>query len=114
MKRLYCFIHSLKPIGYYYARILITNFKNILVMTNNEKSWLKFTAAIIKEIVERRKYSKATLDIAPDDAWFKESCNFIGLICDLQDFAATLENVVKYAEMSEKNEAPLLLHPVRH
>lgn len=70
-------------------------------MTNEKKRWLKQTAAVVKAIVEKRKYSKATLDIAPDDAWFKDSCNFIGLVCDLQDFAATLENMVKYAEMSE-------------
>lgn len=70
-------------------------------MTNEKKKWLKQTAKVIKAIVEKRKYSKATLDIGPDDAWFKESCNFIGLVCDLQDYAATLENLVKYAEMSE-------------
>lgn len=70
-------------------------------MTNEKKRWLKQTAAVVKAIVEKRKYSKATLDIAPEDAWFQESCNYIGLVCDLQDFAATLENMVKYAEMSE-------------
>lgn len=70
-------------------------------MTKGEKSWLLQTAAIIKAIVEKRMYSQATLDIGPDDAWFKESCNFIGLVCDLQDFSEALKNVVKYAEMRE-------------
>lgn len=70
-------------------------------MTNEKKRWLKQTAAIIKAIVEKRKYSKATLDIGVDDAWFEESSNFIGLVSDMLDFAATLENMVKYAEMSE-------------
>ena len=71
-------------------------------MTNEKKKWHKQTAAIIKAIVEKHEYSQATLDIGPDDAWFKDSSNFIGLVCDLQSFAATLENMVKYAEMSEK------------
>lgn len=70
-------------------------------MTNEKKKWLKQTAAVIKAIAEKRKYSKATLDIKPDEPWFEESCNFIGLVCDLQDFAATLENMAKYAEMCE-------------
>lgn len=70
-------------------------------MTNEKKKWLLQTAAVILAIVEKRKYSKATVDIAYDDAWFEESCNYIGLVCDLQDFAATLQNMVKYAEMSE-------------
>ena len=70
-------------------------------MTNEKKKWLKQTAAVIKAIVEKRKYSKATLDIGPDDAWFEDSCNFIGLVCDLLDFAEQLEIMVKYSEMSE-------------
>lgn len=70
-------------------------------MTNEKKKWLKQTAAVIKAIVEKRKYSKATLDVAPEDALFQDSCNFVGLVWDLQDFATTLENMVKYSEMSE-------------
>lgn len=70
-------------------------------MTKGEKSWLLQTAAIIEAIVEKRMFSQATLEIGPDDAWFKESCNFIGLVCDLQDFTTTLKNMVKYAEKRE-------------
>ena len=53
-------------------------------MSDEKKRWLKQTAAVIKAIVERQ-----------------EACNFVDLVCDLQDFAATLENMVKYAEMCE-------------
>lgn len=70
-------------------------------MTKGEKSWLLQTAAIIETIVEKHMFSQATLEIGPDDAWFKESCNFIGLVCDLKDFTTTLKNMVKYAEKRE-------------
>ena len=70
-------------------------------MTNEKKKWLLKTAAVLDAIVEKRKYSKATWDIGPDDSWYEDCCKFKGLICDLQEFAATLENMVKYAEMSE-------------
>lgn len=92
--------HIARYIWPFTSKPLLT-LKRVLVMSNENKKWLKQTAAVINAIVERRKYSKATLLISPDDAWFEDSCNFIGLVCDLQDFAATLKNMVKYAEMSE-------------
>ena len=71
-------------------------------MTKEKKKWLMQTAAVIKAIVEKHKYSKATWDIGKGDAWYDDCCKFIALVCDLQEFSATLENMVKYAEMSEK------------
>ena len=71
-------------------------------MTNEKKKLLMQTAAVIRAIVEKHKYSKATWDIGPGDAWYEDCCKFMALVCDLQEFAAHMENMVKYSEMSEK------------
>ena len=70
-------------------------------MTKEKKKWLMQTAAVIKAIVAKHKYSEAALDVDPDNPLFNDSCNFVGLVRDLQVFAATLENMVKYSVMSE-------------
>ena len=70
-------------------------------MTKEKKKCLMQTAAVIKAIVAKRKYSEAALDVDPDNPLFGDSCNFVGLVRDLQNFAATLENVVKYSVMCE-------------
>lgn len=71
-------------------------------MTNEKKRWLKQTAAVILAIVEKRKYSQETIRIAPGEPWFEESCNYVGLVSDLQEFAATLKNMIKFSELSEE------------
>ena len=75
--------HIARYIWPFTSKPLLT-LKRVLVMSDEKKRWLKQTAAVIKAIVERQ-----------------EACNFVDLVCDLQDFAATLENMVKYAEMCE-------------
>lgn len=70
-------------------------------MTKERKKLLLQMAAVIKAIVAKRKYSEAALDVDPDNPLFGDSCNFVGLVRDLKDLAATLENIVKYSVMCE-------------
>ena len=70
-------------------------------MTKEKRKWLMQTAAVIKAIVEKRKYSEAALDVDPYNPLFGDCGNFVGLVRDLKDFSATLEKIVKYSVMSE-------------
>lgn len=71
-------------------------------MTQDKKKWLTQTARVINRIVNDNKYSEKVIQVQQNDPLFIDSCNYVNLVSELLEFCGTLQNMVKYAEMSEE------------
>lgn len=71
-------------------------------MTQEKKKWLTQTARVINRIVNDNKYSEKVIQVQVNDPLFIDSCNYVNLVSELREFCDTLQNMVKYAEMSEE------------
>ena len=73
-------------------------------MTQEKKHWLLQTAKVIREITNKHMYSQLMVNTGIENEYFEDSCNYVSLCSELREFSMTLENMVKYAEMSKDIE----------
>lgn len=70
-------------------------------MSNEKKLLFSKVAVILESICSKYKYSDAMVEIEPDGQYFNDACNFVGLHHEIMEFKRTLQNMVKYSEMTE-------------
>ena len=71
-------------------------------MTQEKKAWLEKTANIIDQLKTRYRYSQACLNVETGDVFFDDSCNYVDLIFELDQFVTTLRGMIRFSEMGER------------
>ncbi len=70
-------------------------------MTKNEKAWLEMVANVVDQLVKKYHYSKACANLKSDDAFFNDSCNYVGLSFELDQLVRTLRGLIRFSELVE-------------
>lgn len=70
-------------------------------MTKGEKAWLEMVANVVDQLVTKFHYSKACVDAKPGDAFFNDSCNYVGLTYELDQLVRTLRGIIRFSELIE-------------
>lgn len=68
-------------------------------MTQEEKVWLEKTANIIDQLKTKYHYSQACINVETGNVFFHDSCNYVFLISELEQFVTTLRGMIRYSEM---------------
>lgn len=70
-------------------------------MTQEKKDWLEKTANIIESLKAKYYFSPVCVDVDVNNAFFEDSCNYVALICELDQFVTTLRGMIKFSELGE-------------
>lgn len=74
-------------------------------MTQEKKDWMIQVANIVRYFVEENMYDESISEIDVDSPFWDTRCKFVSLVYELRQFQRTLENMVKYSEISKSNNS---------
>lgn len=69
-------------------------------MSDETKKWLGQCANLLRTIREKYSISEEFAQCQPNEDFFDDSCNFVGLCHELDELEECLRNMVRNSEMS--------------
>lgn len=74
-------------------------FKITSIMNEKRILWRKQIVAILENIMERHPYSQVCVDCPPENVWFTDTCNFVGMHHELLELKHILLSLNRFEEM---------------